>query len=495
MNELKTKINELSFEAIEDTGAMLAYWDRNLICRFANKAYIDWFGKKPEEIVDKLRMPELLGELFQKNLPYIQGVLAGKTQTFERAIRVPSGQVRNSIATYSPDFENGKVKGFFVHVADITKLKSLNRSELNGSKHNGNNLLPVQKNIENVAETLKSQVFDNFPGIVNLSKQHFISESTLKREFAAKYNTSLFSYYRDLQMELAEKYLSEKKYSRKQIAAMFNFSNPSNFSACYKRFIENKAQNNLNREIQKSIDESYKIFISQAPFAIAMLDKELRYIAVSNKWITDYHLSEEYLIGGCHEQIFAKLNLNLKKVYTSSLNGAINNGDEELIKKADGTVAWMKWDIRPWYNYKNEIGGLLIFTEDISAIKQKELENQKISEILNKTKEIARIGAWSRDYVNKTVTWSRITKEILEVSEEFEPFFNFFFNFHSEGPKHNFVQKTFNRALKKGIPFDIEAELITAKGNLKRVRVIGYPELSNGVCTKISGIFLEVPKK
>jgi hypothetical protein len=109
--------------------AMLAYWDKDLVCRFANKAYLQWFGRNPEDMIDIIRMPELLGPLFEKNLPYIRGALAGERQTFEREIPVPTGGIRYSLANYYPDFLEGKVAGFYVHVADITPLKLLAREQ------------------------------------------------------------------------------------------------------------------------------------------------------------------------------------------------------------------------------------------------------------------------------------------------------------------------------------------------------------------------------
>lgn len=105
---------------------MLAYWDKDLICRYANSAYVDWFGKTKEEMINNMRIDELLGPLFEKNLPYIKGVLSGKKQLFEREIPIPnSSGIRHSLATYIPDINDGEVIGFFVHVADVTYLKEL----------------------------------------------------------------------------------------------------------------------------------------------------------------------------------------------------------------------------------------------------------------------------------------------------------------------------------------------------------------------------------
>jgi PAS domain S-box-containing protein len=124
--ESEEKLSALSIAVADHVSAMLAYWDKDLICRFANDAYMDWFGRKREEMVDRITIIELLGPLYELNKPYIDGALAGNKQTFERAIPLPLGKgVRYSLANYFPDIVNGEVNGFFVHVADITENKLL----------------------------------------------------------------------------------------------------------------------------------------------------------------------------------------------------------------------------------------------------------------------------------------------------------------------------------------------------------------------------------
>jgi len=120
-------LNLLGLSVANHVSAMLAYWDKNLVCRFANAAYMAWFGKSREEMIDKITIQELLGPLYEKNLSYISGALEGNVQTFEREITVPTGGVRHSIANYFPDIVDGEVKGFFAHVADITPIKLLEK--------------------------------------------------------------------------------------------------------------------------------------------------------------------------------------------------------------------------------------------------------------------------------------------------------------------------------------------------------------------------------
>lgn len=102
---------------------MVAYWTRDLHCRFSNDAYLTWFGKSSEEMLG-ISMRDLLGEtLFQQNEPYIQGVLQGEAQRFERALTKANGEKGYTWAHYLPDVEGGQVRGFFVLVSDVTELK------------------------------------------------------------------------------------------------------------------------------------------------------------------------------------------------------------------------------------------------------------------------------------------------------------------------------------------------------------------------------------
>jgi PAS domain S-box-containing protein len=118
---------ELALRVVDHAPAMLAYWNRDQVCLFANSAYVEWFGKGRLDVVG-LTLRELLGPLYELNLPYITAALAGERQVFERTIPRPDGSgARESLATYTPDVKDGTVRGFYVHVADVTQLKALQR--------------------------------------------------------------------------------------------------------------------------------------------------------------------------------------------------------------------------------------------------------------------------------------------------------------------------------------------------------------------------------
>jgi diguanylate cyclase (GGDEF)-like protein/PAS domain S-box-containing protein len=118
------EVHQIVMQLVDHLDAMVAFWDADQICVFANDAYRYWFGKTRDQIVGR-SLETLLGPLYPKNLPYIRAAYAGETQVFEREIPAPDGRIRCSLATYTPYVVDGSVRGIFVHVADVTRLKKL----------------------------------------------------------------------------------------------------------------------------------------------------------------------------------------------------------------------------------------------------------------------------------------------------------------------------------------------------------------------------------
>lgn len=167
MENKKKDILVLGEKVADSINAMIGYWDKNQICRFANSAYLDWFGIKKEEIIDKMTIKELLGPLYELNQPYISGALKGENQHFERKIILVTGETRYILANYTSDIVNDEVIGFYVHAADVTPLKLMELELLKSNKkiEEQNERLLNFSNI--VSHNLKSYS-NNFSSILDL---------------------------------------------------------------------------------------------------------------------------------------------------------------------------------------------------------------------------------------------------------------------------------------------------------------------------------------
>jgi diguanylate cyclase (GGDEF)-like protein/PAS domain S-box-containing protein len=104
---------------------MLAYWDRDLINCYANDAYARRFGLTPEQLLG-MHVRDVIGEAwYQRELPFVEGVLRGESQKFERTLAPLQGErVRHSLTELTPHLVDAEVRGFTVHISDTTLLKS-----------------------------------------------------------------------------------------------------------------------------------------------------------------------------------------------------------------------------------------------------------------------------------------------------------------------------------------------------------------------------------
>lgn len=136
-----------------------------------------------------------------------------------------------------------------------------------------------------------------------------------------------------------------------------------------------------SQEHLKKRDEEFRNFIDGAPAAIAMFDTQMRYIAASLRWIEDYTLQGQEIYGKSHYDIFPEITDELKNVHKRVLAGSILRSDDDEFVRADGTIQYIRWEARPWYSSSDEIGGIIIFSEDVTE--RKRLEKSLMERELN----------------------------------------------------------------------------------------------------------------
>jgi diguanylate cyclase (GGDEF)-like protein/PAS domain S-box-containing protein len=129
---------DLTLRVMDNIPAMIAYWDAEGKCRFANEAYSAWFSKTREEVIG-MSSEDLFGAQYASKQSYITEVLKGNPQVFEGSGTLADGRVSHMLTTYTPDIVGDKVAGYYVHVADLTGIKEL-ESELKVAKEQSGKL-------------------------------------------------------------------------------------------------------------------------------------------------------------------------------------------------------------------------------------------------------------------------------------------------------------------------------------------------------------------
>jgi len=103
--------------------------------------------------------------------------------------------------------------------------------------------------------------------------------------------------------------------------------------------------------------------ISHARSAIAVHDRNLNYLYVSEEYLRSYDIETGEVIGRHHYDVFPDLPEKWREVHQRSLQGEIVSAEDDVFERADGQVLWTRWESRPWYEDDGSIGGIIINTE------------------------------------------------------------------------------------------------------------------------------------
>lgn len=117
-------------------------------------------------------------------------------------------------------------------------------------------------------------------------------------------------------------------------------------------------------------ESRFRLFIEHAPAALAMFDREMRYLCASRQWRTDYRLGDRDLTGVSHYEIFPEIPEHWKQAHRRALAGEVLREENERFERADGSVQWVRWEARPWRDRDGKVGGIVIFADEVSERKR-----------------------------------------------------------------------------------------------------------------------------
>ncbi|MBZ0157094.1 MAG: EAL domain-containing protein [Alphaproteobacteria bacterium] len=164
-------------------------------------------------------------------------------------------------------------------------------------------------------------------------------------------------------------------------------------------------------EALRESEERLRLFIEHAPAALAMFDRQMRYLNASLRWITDYGLDDRDVRGLSHYEVFPEIPERWKAVHRRALAGEVVRADADRFERADGSEQWLRWEVRPWYNAAGDQGGIVIFSEDITDLRRAEEELRNSEATLRLAIESTGLGMFDFNPLTGKMIWSDLTKQ------------------------------------------------------------------------------------
>lgn len=113
--------------------------------------------------------------------------------------------------------------------------------------------------------------------------------------------------------------------------------------------------------------EKLRLFAKYAPVSMAICDRTMHYLAVSQRWVDMYQLGTiTAVLGKSHYNIFPQMPDHWKQAHQQGMAGITQNCENDVFTLPDGSQQFLRWEIQPWYNQNNQIGGITLFVEDIT---------------------------------------------------------------------------------------------------------------------------------
>ncbi|MGB4398643.1 MAG: PAS domain S-box protein, partial [Daejeonella sp.] len=237
----------------------------------------------------------------------------------------------------------------------------------------------------------------------------------------------------------------------------------------------------------KKTESLYRQIVETAQEGIWLVDCEGKTTFVNNKMCEILEYTEDEVMAS---ELFAFLDEEGRQRATDAIDnekrGVATHGDFKYITKS-GREVWTSISASPFFDAEGNYNGSLAMVSDIT-------EQKALQQLLDKAITLSRIGTYEIDLVKNEIFWSAMTKEIHEVGEDYVPDFATAIEFYKEGSGREAIQAAIKGAVEHQIPYDLELEIVSAKGNHIWVRAIGDTECHDGVCTRLYGSFQDIQK-
>ena len=164
--------------------------------------------------------------------------------------------------------------------------------------------------------------------------------------------------------------------------------------------------------------EQLKQIVTHAPVAMAMLDRELRHLAHSARWLRYLALSEPSVVGRTIQELWPAMPTRYEDVFARALRGEVVSEPEDALQREDGSTVFMRWTLHPWRDAEGHVAGVVLVAQSIDVLvraRQAALEASRL-----KSEFVANMSHEIRTPMNGVIGMTRLLLDTPLTSEQRE---------------------------------------------------------------------------
>ncbi|RNC79677.1 MAG: PAS domain S-box protein [Balneola sp.] len=232
--------------------------------------------------------------------------------------------------------------------------------------------------------------------------------------------------------------------------------------------------------------ELYKNTLFDSFIGIRISDKTRKIIKVNDRYCKIMGYEKEELEGACLDLITPKENIELEqKKYADFIGAGLMEGAQFREVRKDGT--YVELIVHSHVIKKDGEEYAMSMFQDVT-------DQLRLTTLFEEVSKQAKIGAWEKELESGREVWTKGIYDIYGISEEeFDPRKETDQRFHTK-ESWELLQRSLKEA-EKGVPFDIEVEIIDSFGNKKWCRGTGTPVFEQDRVIKITGSFQDISEQ
>lgn len=181
-----------------------------------------------------------------------------------------------------------------------------------------------------------------------------------------------------------------------------------------------------------------------------------------------------------------------------TVRDSIQKYTQSPVKDQHPNILYLQATNEPVLDESGEVKYIIRSLKDVTETVNTQIKEREITDALIKnenflkeTQRVARIGSWEVDK-DFNLRWSSLHYEIFETGPGFAPSLEEGINFFKGEENKARFRRLFDEAIRTGRMFDEEFEVVTAKGNVRWLRLIGEGEISNGKFRRVYGVAQDI---